>query len=302
MPFRYRAVGVGALAVALTASVIIVAEQPSSIATPAVTAAGASSTNLIENGSFESPSIWQSNLLVEYDAGSTVMPGWTVGGNSVDLVGENYWEAEDGDQSVDLSGSAPGSVSQAVATTAGANYTLTWYMAGNTNCGQSIKTMDVYWDGTLVDAPTFNDTGDSTTSMGWVQLQLNVTATGSSSVVEFADATPDMSQCGATLDNVSLVPASTARPAFTEDSPPLSTLAGTPYSAIFFATGVPAYSLTGAPSWLSITPFGAVTGTPPDGTTSFTYSVTASNTDGSAVAGPYTITVQIPSPSRRLPP
>jgi choice-of-anchor C domain-containing protein len=287
---RYRAAGIGALAVALTAGVIVAVQQPSSIATPV---ASGSPANLVQNGSFESPSIWQTNSLVEYDAGSTAMPGWTVGGNSIDLVGENYWDAEDGDQSVDLSGAAPGSVSQAVATTAGANYTLSWYMAGNTNCGQSIKTMNVYWDGTLVDSPTFNDSGDSNTSMGWVQLQLNVQAAGSSSVLEFADATPDMSECGAALDNVSLVAAVTAKPAFTEDSPPLSTLAGSTYSAIFFATGVPAYTLTGgAPSWLSVTPFGAVTGTPPAGTTSFTYSVTASNADGNAVAGPYTVTVQ----------
>jgi choice-of-anchor C domain-containing protein len=283
LSFRYRAFGIGALAVVLTASVIAVAQQPSSIADPA---------NLIQNGSFESPSIWQTNSVVDYLAGSTAMPDWTIGGNSIDLVGENYWDAEDGDQSVDLSGSAPGSVSQSLATTAGTNYTLTWYMAGNTNCGQPVKTMDVYWDGALVDAPTFNDSADSSTSMGWVELQLNVQATGSSSAVEFADATPDQSQCGATLDNVSLVPAVTAHPVFTEDSPPLSTLAGTPYSAIFFATGVPAYSLTGAPSWLSITPSGAVTGTPPSGTTSFSYSVSASNADGSAVAGPYTVTVQ----------
>ena len=281
MSFRYRAVGIGVLAVALTAGVITVAEQTSSIATPA---------NLIQNGSFESPSIPSS--VVEYDAGSTTMPNWTVGGNSVDLVEDSYWAAEDGDQSLDLSGSAPGSVSQTVATTAGSNYTLTWWMAGNPNCGQPIKTMNVYWDGALVDSPTFNDTGDSATSMGWVQLQLDVQATSSSTAVEFADATADQSQCGATLDNVSLVPAVTAAPVFTEDSPPLSALAGSTYSAIFFAAGVPAYSLTGAPSWLSITPFGAVTGTPPAGTTSFSYSVTASNSDGNAVAGPYTVAVQ----------
>jgi len=114
---RYRAAGIGALAVALTAGVIVAVQQPSSIATPV---ASGSPANLVQNGSFESPSIWQTNSLVEYDSGSTAMPGWTVGGNSIDLVGENYWDAEDGDQSVDLSGAAPGSVSQAVATTAGA--------------------------------------------------------------------------------------------------------------------------------------------------------------------------------------
>ncbi|MGH3193605.1 MAG: hypothetical protein ACRDPY_48580 [Streptosporangiaceae bacterium] len=32
-----------------------------------------------------------------------------------------------------------------------------------------------------------------------------------------------------------------------------------PYSATFFAAGVPAYSPVNAPSWLGITQFGAVT-------------------------------------------
>ncbi len=269
-----------------------------SLATAALTAvaapmsASAADANLIVNGSFEEPSVWQSSAVTEYAAGSTEMPGWTVGGNSVDLIGETYWAAEDGDQSLDLSGSAPGSVTQTVATTPGANYTLTWYMAGNTNCGQAIKTMDVSWDGTQVDAPTFDDSGDSGTSMGWVELQLNVTATSASSTVEFADATLDGSQCGSTLDNVSLVPASVAAPVFTEDSPALAALQGSPYSAVFFASGVPGYSLVGAPSWLSISPYGAVTGTPPAGTSSFSYAVAAGNADGSAQAGPFTVNVQ----------
>jgi choice-of-anchor C domain-containing protein len=259
---------------------------------PAVTGARAADANLIVNGSFEDPSVWQTSAVTEYAAGATDMPGWTVGGNGVDLVGETYWNAEDGDQSLDLSGTAPGSVTQAVTTTPGANYTLTWYMAGNTNCGQAIKTMDVSWDGTVVDSPSFDDSGDSGTSMGWVELQLNVTAASASSTLEFADATPDGSQCGSTLDNVSLVPATIASPVFTEENPALVGLQGSPYSAVFFAAGVPDYSLAGAPSWLSITPYGAVTGTPPAGTGSFTYTVSASNADGSAQAGPFTVNVQ----------
>jgi large repetitive protein len=256
------------------------------------TPVSAASTDLVVNGSFENPSIWKGNPFVTYYAGSTAMPGWTVGGNSVDLTGENYWDAEDGDQSVDLSGYAPGSVSQTISTTPGANYTLTWYMAGNPICGQPVKTMHVLWNGTLVDSPSFDDSGHSVTSMGWTQEQLNVTATGASSVVEFADATPDMSRCGSTLDNVSLVPAVIAPPSFTEDSPALQALQGETYSAIFFATGVPTYRLVGAPAWLSINSFGAVTGTPPAGTSSFTYSVSASNADGHAQAGPYVVKVQ----------
>jgi hypothetical protein len=84
-------------------------------------------------------------------------------------------------------------------------------------------------------------------------------------------------------------------PAFTADSPPTVGGAGTAYSYQFAASGTPAptFSLSsGAPSWLAVdSSTGAVTGTPPAGTTSFSYSVTASNQAGSVTAGPFRVTV-----------
>ena len=91
-----------------------------------------------------------------------------------------------------------------------------------------------------------------------------------------------------------------AAPSFTADSPPLTATVGTAYAYTFQATGTPdtiTYSLAeGAPTFLSIDPeSGAVTGTPPTGTTSFTYSVTASNgVSPDATAGPFTVTVSAP--------
>jgi hypothetical protein len=84
-------------------------------------------------------------------------------------------------------------------------------------------------------------------------------------------------------------------PAFVVASPPLSAMTGQAYSYTFTASGDPApvYALAaGAPSWLSInSSTGALTGTPPAGTTTFTYSVTATNAGGTATAGPFTVTV-----------
>jgi large repetitive protein len=84
-------------------------------------------------------------------------------------------------------------------------------------------------------------------------------------------------------------------PAFVMDSPPLTATAGQVYDYTFAASGTPAPSYAlggGAPSWLSVNAStGLVTGTPPTGTTSFTYSVTASNPAGTAIAGPFTVTV-----------
>ena len=252
--------------------------------------------NLVTNGSFENPSVWQTSPVTDYGSGSTAMPGWTVGGNSVDLVGSSYWAAEDGHQSVDLSGSAPGSVSEVVGTKAGSYYLLAWYLAGNPNCGQPVKTMDVEWDGKVVDAPQFTVAGQTSSSMGWMQFQVYVRASGARSTMSFADATPDHSQCGAALDNVSLIAATVAKPAIPQAIAPLATLSGVPYSAAFFASGIASYRLTQAPSWLTIQPSGAVSGTPPTGTKSFTFGVTAFNADGTASAGPYTVSVQSAAP------
>jgi len=84
-------------------------------------------------------------------------------------------------------------------------------------------------------------------------------------------------------------------PAFAVASPPLTGTAGQSYSYTFTASGTPApaYALaSGAPSWLSVNAAtGTVSGTVPAGTTSFSYSVTATNPAGTATAGPFTVTV-----------
>ena len=88
-------------------------------------------------------------------------------------------------------------------------------------------------------------------------------------------------------------------PAFVLDSPPPTAAAGQPYDYTFTASGTPAptYTLTGAPSWLSVNAAtGEVTGTPPTGTTTFSYTITATNSAGTATAGPFTVTVTKPSP------
>ena len=73
-------------------------------------AAGAQ-PNLILNGSFEQPRQTSDAALFPGSGGLT---DWTIGGGSVNLDDSGYWQAEDGLQSLDLSGNAPGSVSQTV--------------------------------------------------------------------------------------------------------------------------------------------------------------------------------------------
>jgi choice-of-anchor C domain-containing protein len=163
---------------------------------------GALPANLVLNGGFTEPAC---SSVCEVGARSTEIPHWTVGGNSVDIIPSGYFEPAAGSQSVDLSGGAPGTLTQTVTTAAGSTYLLRWHMAGNPVCGQQFKTMDVYWDGVLEDTFKFSTSGHTVKSMGWVTRQITVTANSSASSIKFADATPDHSQCGATLDEVSLV-------------------------------------------------------------------------------------------------
>lgn len=80
-------------------------------------------------------------------------------------------------------------------------------------------------------------------------------------------------------------------PQFVQASPPGVVTAGATLSYTFAASGFPAptYALApGAPSWLSIDPVsGALTGIVPNGVSAFSFSVTATNSAGTATAGPF---------------
>jgi hypothetical protein len=91
-------------------------------------------------------------------------------------------------------------------------------------------------------------------------------------------------------------------PSWTHADPPLGALAAETYRYQFQATGdpLPGYALSAdAPEWLRINhTTGDLAGVPPDGTSSFTYSVIADNHVGvrsiaptAITAGPFTVTV-----------
>lgn len=86
-----------------------------------------------------------------------------------------------------------------------------------------------------------------------------------------------------------------AAPVFVRQTPPITAVAGHAYRYAFKASGSPppTYALaTGSWAWLHInTSTGEVSGTVPSGITSFRYTVTASNTAGTATAGPFAIHV-----------
>lgn len=62
-------------------------------------------------------------------AGQTDIFDWTVGLHSVDYIGD-YWEALEGERSVDLNGHRTGEISQTLATTPGITYQVSFDMSG----------------------------------------------------------------------------------------------------------------------------------------------------------------------------
>src|SRR4051794_4661911 len=96
-------------------------------------AESAASDTLVVNGSFERGP--RGTPLVILSAGSTAIPGWTVGRNDIDYI-TTYWQASNGSRSIDLSGFGPGSLVQELQGLAvGRKYRVIFDMAGNPDDG-----------------------------------------------------------------------------------------------------------------------------------------------------------------------
>ncbi len=182
-------------------------------------AVAASAPNLVVNGDFSRPVQQKNSYETVYPAAQKI-PGWTVGGDSVDLMGSTYFTlpsgSSSGSQAVDLSGSAPGSLTQTISTTPGTSYELTWYEAGNPDCGQSLKVMHVAWGNKplakLIASLSMSTKGRTRSNMGWSQKSQTVVASSALSVLGFADATPDQSACGPVVADVSLTAEQSSSP------------------------------------------------------------------------------------------
>jgi choice-of-anchor C domain-containing protein len=103
--------------------------------------------NLLQNGSFEQNADGLVNPGITFKTlagGSTYINGWTVTGNSIDYV-NNYWQAADGNWSLDLSGDSAGGVQQTIKGLAKGVYFLSVDLSGNPDGGPQTKEMLVSW-------------------------------------------------------------------------------------------------------------------------------------------------------------
>jgi hypothetical protein len=162
------------------------------------------------NGSFETPGIGSGYAQV--GPGDPSIAGWTVIGSQVLLIHDTYTEpglafsAQHGDQSLDLTGLGNpgfGGVQQSVATTAGATYTLTFFV-GNQDDSNPNYTLDaavnLFIDGSLTG--TFVNPNSTPGDLNWLQFTVPVIAASNSTTIAFVSATPPPDNF-AGLDNVS---------------------------------------------------------------------------------------------------
>lgn len=165
--------------------------------------------DLVSNGGFESPVVpgnFQSR-----PSGSSI-GAWTVSSGNVDHI-HQLWAAAEGLQSVDLNGSGAGGVRQTLTTVAAQQYRIRFAVSENF-FGVGDKSMDLFWGGSIVDSITItHDAARTALDMRWYYLQYDVTATSSSTVLQFTSTTGAMngSQGNATfygpaLDDVSVNP------------------------------------------------------------------------------------------------
>jgi choice-of-anchor C domain-containing protein len=199
-------------------------------------AAATVTNNLLINGGFDQPTPLHHNWGDEFDAGSTLIPGWTIVSGSVDIQSATWFDPYQGAQSLDLDGSSPGSIEQSFATTIGTTYQLTFAYANNpdqlgTFGGPQTAIVAVTDSGglTLLNS-TVTHTGSTPTVMNYQIFTGTFVAETTITTLKFTSTDPSYSNNGIALDAVSVspIPAPTPSPTPTPTPTPSPTPAPTP--------------------------------------------------------------------------
>lgn len=166
-------------------------------------------TELVVNGGFESPVVGSPWNTIGAGNGLT---GWTISpsSGSIDLD-HGGWQSHSGDQSIDLSGNSPATISQTINTEKDKTYVLKFWLAGN-SYSPDPKSVNVYWDGNKVDSPiTFDVTGKDIyktdgTYNGWRLITVSgLKATGPTTEIAFEQIPSSVSLAsGVMLDDISI--------------------------------------------------------------------------------------------------
>jgi choice-of-anchor C domain-containing protein len=171
------------------------------------------SAALIINPSFEQPVVPNPDFQYYY-AGDNSITGWTIVGNSVDILSTN-WAAHEGKQTVDLSGVNTGGIYQDIGTTPGHTYHLSFWLTANTEFqgtsgGPVIKTMRLFWSGNTIATLTADPTGKVKTNPGWTQYSYDLLATTATTRLQFNSLTSGFA--GPIIDDLALADITPAPP------------------------------------------------------------------------------------------
>lgn len=167
----------------------------------AVFASPAAAQNLVLNGDFElglDPGSYN-----QVDVGDPDITFWTVTSGNVDYIG-TYWLGQGGaGRSVDLAGSALGTISQSFATQIGQAYQVSFYASRNPDGGDAERTGTVDFGGS---SETFSySLLTSVTNMNWQLYTYSFVADSLLTVLSFsADASAGCCY-GPALDTVAVV-------------------------------------------------------------------------------------------------
>ena len=193
-----------------------------------------------------------------------------------------------------------------------APHPMNWDNLGTNTVGDGTATVSFKWYGPITTSTTGGTIANTvrvTASPGGASVDIPASVSGVSATfggltngVGYTFTAVTFNACGSSSSGRSPTFTPGVAPAWTRSTPPLSASPGR-YVYKFAAAGDPSptYRLVDAPSWLHISPNGLVTGRPPAGTNSFSYSVVASNGVGIAhpafpktdvVAGPFTVTLR----------
>ncbi len=178
--------------------------------------------NVVSNGGFEDPAIQHTATFDTYGSQSSQLTGWDVTTGSIDHIGE-YWHAAEGDQSVDLDGSAAGTITQTVPTVPNQAYRVAFQYSANGDrpAAQAKPKMIVKADGTSLG--TFDHGfAAANPNINWAAGEASFVATGTSTVLSFVSDDDAASPWGIALDAITVVPDLSivpAPPGFSFDAP-----------------------------------------------------------------------------------
>ena len=171
--------------------------------------APAAQAQIVQNGSFETTLPGSDPCPGSFSTvpAGGVLPGWSVSAGNVDWIC-SLWQHADGSRSLDMNGSAPGTIFQDVSLLPGALYELSFAMAENVGGGPDTKELYV-----VIESPTapiifgtfaFDNPAESYQQMNWQTFTRTFTANAPTMRLYFTSFTTTSCCAGPALDDVSV--------------------------------------------------------------------------------------------------